>query len=227
MLILRTIIGLLILILILGLPFPLAELKNSAQESISPIGTTQQSLVTNLNGDSVTPTAFNVPQASPSAELPLVLATETASPTNTLFPTEVTSVPFSPSATPTDVVAVVYTPSPTVTLFPNAIVPIEISPANLPASTVELPQDVATVEGEATIGEATQTMQPSPVSITCALDVDADGIVTDDDFTQLGRSLLNRPVNNSTSIYDLNANSQIDIGDLQKMAAFLFETCTH
>jgi hypothetical protein len=236
MLTLRTIIGLLILVLILVLVLPLAALKNSAQESIIPLGTTQESPVNHLNGDSETPTLFDVSEASPSPELPLVLVTETTSPTNTLFPTDVTPVPFSPSSTPRDFAVVIYTPSPTVIVFPTEILPIEISPTNsyseiapsiTPASTIELSQDFVTTVVEGTIGEATETMQPSSVSITCELDLDADGIVTDDDLSQLGRSLLNSPINDRTSIYDLNANSQLDIGDLQKMAAFLFESCTN
>ena len=205
MLILRTIIVFFSLFLILLL----AALKNNAQDDANPIGSTPMN---NINGNSETEISlFDVPEVSLTPE-------------------------------PTDLIAVTYTPSMTDTPFPTEIVPSEVGPTNSPSevapsitpSTVEFvgTQPIELIETstftgtDVTIVEITETMQATGVLLACELDMDTDGTVTDSDLAQLGRALLNSAVNEVTSIYDLNANNQIDIGDLQKMTTYLFDICT-
>ncbi|MBK9745789.1 MAG: dockerin type I repeat-containing protein [Chloroflexi bacterium] len=71
-----------------------------------------------------------------------------------------------------------------------------------------------------------ETVSPPMVVFPCQLDVDADGVITEADFTLIadlafsGREL-------QSADFDLNGNQQIDIGDLQLMAQYRLSLCAH
>jgi len=186
----------------------LAVWKSDAQDD-PPVGATEQATVNSTvsNSEVETPAVGNldvseVPPTAQPTDLPLAI--DTLTPTDMVFPTETAPPELGATASPSDLVPSI-TPSSTVQF-------VETQP-------IELTKDATTPQS------VTATEQPTTESIACEIDRDTDGVVTDRDLSEIGRELLNNAVNETTSMYDLNANLQIDIGDLQKMVAYLLTTC--
>jgi hypothetical protein len=191
--------------------------KSNAQNDPNPIGATEQSTINSISSNPVTEIPsdgdFELPEISPTAEpTNLPLATYTFPPTDMVFPQETASPELETTISPSDVV-----PSITATSTAELIETQEV--------TIDATNLVSVTTTGTEMAEITPTSQPTPVSLACELDEDADGVVTDRDLSEIGQKLLNSAVNETTSIYDLNENHQIDIGDLQKIVTYLFTTC--
>jgi hypothetical protein len=197
----------------------LAVWTSDAQDDPNPVGATEQPTVNSTVNDSevdiLTVGNLEVTEISPTAEptdvppVPITLI-----PTEMVFPTETALPDLGATASPLDNVPSI-TPSSTIQL-------VETQPAEVTVDATTLVNITAT---DTEMVEITPTSQLTPISLACELDVDTDGVVTDHDLSEIGRELLNSTVNETTLIYDLNENHQIDIGDLQKMVTYLLTSC--
>ena len=123
--------------------------------------------------------------------------------------THVPTTTLSSTAAPTDIVL------PTATSTETAV------ESNDDAS----PTPTHTLVSTAT-ATATATATPSPTALACGLDANADGVVTVNDLSAFAQAALNTEVHETTVLYDLNQNAQIDIGDLQLLAGDLDASCS-
>lgn len=128
---------------------------------------------------------------------------------------------IEPSITSTPITIPTATKTEPATVEPSITAPLAENLTGTPFITPTEPVSATSTES----AQVTATEQAASIAVACELDVDADGIVTDSDLAQIGREALDAATN-ETSIYDLDGNHQVDIGDLQMMAGYLFETCS-
>ncbi|MCC6803796.1 MAG: hypothetical protein IT319_13005 [Anaerolineae bacterium] len=175
--------------------------------------------------------------ASPPTEIPPVpVSTEIV-----IEPSPTSALIAAATATNTEI-ADTATPQIIETMQPTAIVSETADTENVPESTDEkpgtfdaatetptvIPSTVPTEEVSATSTDTVQlaaTEQAASVLIVCELDIDGDGVVTETDLVQIGREAFDTAAG-EPSVYDLDGNQQVDIGDLQIMTGYLFETCS-
>lgn len=168
------------------------------------------------------PTASGLIPAETPASTPLPLLLPSALPTDAAVPG--TAVP------PASLAATAPESSPTPLASPlSSVNPPAPTAAPEGTSMVALTEDVlATLVPTADSTESVAVTAPAAarsVPAECAFDVDADGSVSEADLTALAARLLNTAVNETTAVYDLNGNQQIDIGDFQMLAASFDESC--
>lgn len=176
-----------------------------------------------------------VAASTPTETLPVPVSTETA------IESSLTGALIAAATATNTVIADIATPE-IIEITSTVVVSETADAGNVPESTDEepgtpdtstetptvTPSTVPTEEVSATSADTVQilvTEQATPVAIVCALDMDGDGVVTETDLAQIGREALNT-VTDEPSVYDLDGNHQVDIGDLQIMADYLFETCS-
>lgn len=132
-------------------------------------------------------------------------------------PTEIVigTLPPPPSQIPTEMILGTLPLAPTETPTENVLITEEALP-----SPGFIPTDAPLFETPTAPYQARDEF-----TLPCALDFDHDGLITDIDLAMIARTLLNSDATDFLTKYDLNGNSQVDIGDLQKMSLLLGSTC--
>lgn len=172
-----------------------------------------------------------VAEELPTLSPPPIVSTSTPfSPTEAVtLATYVSTPTLQPSATLAEIMPTEETTALIVESVPTDLLTATETATSLPVITVTLftqPTDAASLTATATeTAQVSATEQPPRLSAACKFDVDMDGIVTEHDLSRIDEEILNTGVNETTAVYDLNANLQIDIGDLQLMAGYLYKTC--
>jgi hypothetical protein len=161
------------------------------------------------------PTALPSAFPFPTVDLGTVIPTDEIPPEAqpSVTATDSLTAEAVPSVAATDLSGVTITP----TAEPDVGEPIDVTDATFPVPSPD------STETESV--EVTATVEAPEEAAACAFDVDADGEITEGDLQELAQTVLNTGTNETTVVYDLNANDQIDIGDLQMMTSYLDETC--
>lgn len=197
---------------------PVTPEGGTSPSSVADANATSDSLATRLGNGGVLPPDNATLTPSLTATIPLPAEFPFA-PKALPFPTlDLSPIAVTPETQPAFTETHTLTPVSTLVATdtsmaePSTMEPIdpteEVSAPPLPTDTVDV----------------TATVSASATSVTCLFDTDTDGEVTERDLSQLAE-LLNTSANETTAVYDLNANTQIDIGDLQIMASRLHELC--